>query len=151
MNAVFSITPRFSDKILRQEKSVELRTGRLLVPVGAFIWIYVTKPRARIEAVAQVADATIASPHTTWARFKYQLGLTKAEFDSYASESLSLTSITLVHIHVLSEPVSLAEARALRGHFHPPQRYMILADRDPLLLYLKESHSVPLTRHRNAT
>lgn len=137
MNAVFSIKPRFSDKIFRLEKTVELRRGRVHLRESSIVWIYTTRPRAKFEGSARVACVIVGSPSEIWRQFNGAIGLTRSEFRRYTQGSILVSAIGLTDVRSLPEPLPLAAAKMVCRQFHPPQSYMNLCDGNALLLKLE--------------
>lgn len=122
---LLSIRPQYAEAIMNGHKSAELRRQRPGVAPGSAMIIYTTAPVAALTGTARIMSISEGSPDEIWDRHGDELGLSRADFDSYLAGATTAFAITLSDPKRLSEPLSLRELRE-KLSFHPPQsfRYM---------------------------
>lgn len=120
-HALISVKPIFAADIMSGAKTVELRRRGVRLVAGDHLWIYATKPIARVVGIVTVHGTVIASPATIWRRFGAQSCITKAEFEAYTDGCEVVSAIQLSHPYAALSPVSLEELRRAVKGFQPPQ------------------------------
>ena len=63
---LMSVRPQYAEKILRGEKTVELRRVRPRVAPGDVIVMYVSSPEREVRALLQVEEVLEAHPAALW-------------------------------------------------------------------------------------
>jgi predicted transcriptional regulator len=138
MEALFSIRPRYLDRIFDRQKTVELRNRPVRLPPQSLIWLYATRPRKRLEGRAVVLRVIIDTPVNIWRRFRDKLGLTRIEFFSYVGSRLFVSAIQLTKVERFAHPLRLGRIRAVAASFQPPQFYLQLSPASRLYEFLKK-------------
>ena len=64
--AIISLKPRHAKLVLSGDKTVELRNRIVRLAPGTLIWIYATRPMARIVGVAEIESVVHAGPSEIW-------------------------------------------------------------------------------------
>ena len=134
-----SIHPRFVAAILEGTKQVEIRKRRLRVGSGARLWIYCTRPVARIVALAVVESSSEGAPDEVWREIEHHAGMTQCEYRSYVNGSGTITAIRLRSPRQLRTALDLQTIRSAVGNFQPPQFAKRLAKGGQLLRLLEEA------------
>jgi predicted transcriptional regulator len=140
VHALISIHPEYVAKIVGGNKTVEIRTRKMTLTVGATLWIYATRPIGEIRAVARIKEICYISPTKAWGDFEDVLGITKSAFQTYVNGSRFISAVTLSAVTQLRAPLSLMSIqKSVRG-FHPPQFFKHLHKGDPLYALLSKSY-----------
>ncbi|GMA35607.1 hypothetical protein GCM10025876_18110 [Demequina litorisediminis] len=126
---LLSIRPRYVERILAGDKTVELRRTKPLVDVGQPIAIYSTLPAGAIVATARVARVEQRAKQELWEARRRTLGVSKDEFNSYFAGRSHAVGVHLDLVAPLEAPVSLSQMRVL-GVPNPPQQWMFLRSSD---------------------
>ena len=140
-----SIHPRFVEKILSGEKTIELRRRRPRSVAGDWIAIYATTPERRLRGIARITEVRVGGVRDMWAEARLQAGVTKSEYESYFSDCDRAVGIVLADPLSFAEPVSLERLRELWPNFQPPQGFRYLNDEQ-----VKVIKSLPPRRKRTA-
>jgi predicted transcriptional regulator len=120
------------------EKKVEIRTRRVALEAGSYLWIYSTLPVGAIQAVAKVLGTEHMSPTKAWEKFAETIGLTRAAYRAYVNGSRIVSVIRLADVVELSEPLSLDNIRMSIANFQPPQFLKSLGKGDILYRMLRK-------------
>ena len=121
VHAIISIRPKHVANILTRTKTVEVRSRKVLLPIGSFLWIYSTLPVGEICAAVRVNAMYRVAPARAWKKFERAIGLSKTEFRSYVNGSSAVSLIALGDITILDRPLSLHLIRRSHKGFQPPQ------------------------------
>ncbi|MGV2336853.1 MAG UNVERIFIED_CONTAM: ASCH domain-containing protein [Planctomycetaceae bacterium] len=78
-----SIHPRFLDRILTGEKTVELRRQRPRDVTGQQVVLYATTPEKQLKGIARVTEIRSLPPQTLWPVVQHQACVTQAEYQRY--------------------------------------------------------------------
>ncbi|SFE16276.1 Predicted transcriptional regulator, contains an HTH and PUA-like domains [Actinopolyspora alba] len=127
---LMSLRPRFAHAILDGSKTVELRRTRVSALPGAKIIIYASAPVMSVVGTATLKSVDADEPNRLWRRHGNQVGITRAEFDSYLVGSRIGCALTVANPQELADPYELGWLRDHAG-FRPPQSYRFLAQSDP--------------------
>lgn len=136
---MISVHPEYGDKILSGEKTAELRRRFPDVDEGTKVWLYITKPRAAVEAVAIVGTIDRDAPRHLWGKHKDVLGITSQEYAHYLDGTDEAVVVCLNAVRVLRKSVSLTQLREMETRFHPPQYYRQIPSESQLATHLSES------------
>jgi predicted transcriptional regulator/transcriptional regulator with XRE-family HTH domain len=122
-DVVFSIHPGHAEKILKGEKTVELRRRftEEFEP-GALAMIYTTSPVKALTGVAKIRDVQKLKLPTLWKEHKEKFCVRKNDFDSYFAGLERGYAIHLNEAQPLPRPIYLDELR-IRCGFAPPQSF----------------------------
>ena len=124
---LMSVRPQYAEKILRGEKTVELRRVRPRVSRGDVIVMYVTSPKSEVRALLEVEEVLEAHPAALWSAVGSTAGVSIGEYEEYFQGSGTGVGISLRVVEHLKEPVTLDELRAMSPGFRPPQSYRYIA------------------------
>ena len=125
--AIISLKPQYADLILSGEKTVELRNRVVRMEPGTAIWIYATKPVARIVALADLVSVVHDTPAEIWIRYEREMCIDRSHFDSYINNRESVSALILSSVRKLKHSVTLDWIRRSIGSFQPPQFYSRLS------------------------
>lgn len=122
-DVVFSIHPGHADKILKGEKTVELRRRftEEFEP-GGLAMIYTTSPVKALTGVAKIRDVERLKLPMLWKEHKEKFCVRKNDFDSYFAGLERGYAIHLNEAQPLPRPIYLDELRVRCG-FAPPQSF----------------------------
>lgn len=122
-----SIKPRFAEKILSGEKSVELRRVRpAAAKAGTLVVLYASSPVCQVVGTGRVKAIDTASPTAIWERHRDTLGLPRSEYRAYFAGVSRAVAILLEDVCTLSSTVTLTSLRARLDGFEPPQSFRYL-------------------------
>lgn len=133
---LISIKPVHVKSILLGIKTVEVRRKQSRIKDGDRLWIYSTRPEARIVASAIVAGVDFDTRRRIWSKYAEMTAITKADYDLYTAKASQVFAIKLGALEMLARPVSLNELREVRS-FHPPQ-YVCRLEVNDLILRMLE-------------
>lgn len=125
---LLSIHPVYVEKIFAGTKTVELRKRKPNVEVGSKVVIYSTMPKCEIVGFATIGGFEVCSPRQLWNKVNSSCGVTKAEFNSYYSNSEVSVGIRLTEPVRFDDAFTLSNLRKLWPGFHPPQQFQYLKD-----------------------
>lgn len=131
--ALISIHPDHAAAILSGKKTVELRRRVPDLPPGSKLWIYATRPRGAVVAMATVEQVVRGTPVQIWRAHGIEANVTRSDFDVYFAGCTSAAAIVLRECSKVSD-VSLESLRGLRERFHPPQVITWLAPNESAFL-----------------
>jgi predicted transcriptional regulator len=120
---LISVRPEYFAKILRGEKTIELRRRPVRVSVGTTVWIYETVPKGRLGARAQISAIFESTPTEVWTRFGHCVGLTKEQFFAYFKDAVYACALLLKRVVAFDKPLRLPYLRKELGAFVAPQFY----------------------------
>lgn len=118
---LISLHPRHCDNLVNGRKTVELRRRKMAVQPGTRVWIYSTRPRARVEAFAIVEGVFSGSHDELWKAFGDKVAVSRCEFDHYFAKTVDAHAIVLREVAPLKRYIKLKELRRKLDGFHPPQ------------------------------
>jgi predicted transcriptional regulator len=123
-DVVLSIKPRYSDKIVTGQKTVELRRRfSAQVGIGTLVLIYETSPIRALTGVAEIADVLTGSPNIIWKEFSDEACIARKDFDDYFAGTKQGVAIRLRGARRLTRALELKELRE-RFSFAPPQSFI---------------------------
>lgn len=122
---LLSIKPKYVQKILDGQKSVELRKSKPRIKAGDFILIYESSPTKALVGWCQVHNIISDTPQQLWRQVKVHAGVTYDEFQSYYENSQLGVAI---QIELIQTPrkISLDKIREKWENFRPPQSFQYL-------------------------
>lgn len=121
--AIISLKPRYAKLVLSGEKTVELRNRVVRLEPGTQMWIYSTRPVARIVGVAEIGLVVHAGPSEIWRRFGAEICVDRNGFDSYVGDRERVSALVLRSVRRLGDFMTLDWIRRSARAFHPPQFY----------------------------
>ena len=128
---VLSVKPRFAEKLLEGDKTVELR--RVLprrIAAGDFLLIYSTAPETRFVGFCRVAELLLDSPRALWPKVERSAGVTREEYLRYFGEASRAVGIQVEQPVRLLDEISLEDSRRHAPDFRPPQSFRYLSSLD---------------------
>lgn len=133
---LISVHERHVRKMISGEKSIEWRRRPVNVTRGTRIWIYTTRPRAAVQALATVEEVVNGSPASLWKKYRERAGVAFDEFAEYFRDSEVCCAVLLKDCRALKTEVKLDALKREVASFHPPQFYMTLRKQNPMLRFL---------------
>jgi predicted transcriptional regulator len=126
-SVLMSVRPRYIEKILSGEKTVELRrrfpdTSMM----GAQAFLYSSSPTCAVVAQAVIGDVKKLSVAYIWRKFGAAACISKEDFQAYFEGLDEGVVIILDDVLALKEKVGVAELREEYG-IVPPQSYRYLS------------------------
>lgn len=120
---LISVKPKYAEKILNGEKTVELRkSAPTRIKEGGYILIYVTSPVKQILGICQIGRIMKDTPSELWKKVKFNAGVTKSEFNDYFADYKNGYGLILNNVNNL-EPIDLDYLKSSISGFNPPQTY----------------------------
>ncbi|WBY16699.1 helix-turn-helix domain-containing protein [Erythrobacteraceae bacterium WH01K] len=120
---IFSVKPRYSQKIETGEKTVELRRRfPKYVPEGTIALIYSTSPTRALTGIAEIEGVEVGTPSAIWSEYAERACIGRNDFDTYFSGADCAHAIKLRSARPLRRSLDLTELRERFG-FEPPQSY----------------------------
>ena len=139
MQVLFSLKPKFADLVLSGRKKVEVRNRAVHLKPDTRVWIYATRPRSRVVAVANLANVVVDDPESIWRRFGNELCLDRSEYIEYTRGRVRASAIVLGEVNQVAEWLTLDVLRDRVGGFQPPQFYSRVASDSTLSELLSAS------------
>ena len=131
---MLSVKPEYAEKLLRGDKTVELR--RVLpqrIERGDIVLLYATAPKAVFVGYCRVADILHDSPTALWPRVEGSAGVTRAEYFGYFRTATRAIGIVVESPVEFSGGISLDESRKYLPGFMPPRSFRYLSGLDQRL------------------
>jgi predicted transcriptional regulator len=122
-----SVKPEFADKIVRREKSIELRKIKPHVNPGDYIIIYASSPVKSVVGFGIIKNIIEKTPRTMWQEHSGSLGIDKKRFDEYYAGKKRAIGIEIYNIKKI-KPIPLGKLRMIDSSFHPPQIYRYISN-----------------------
>ena len=126
MKGLISIKPEHVKNIIEGNKTVEIRTRRLNLPIGSKLWIYTTLPTGCIEAVTEIEFIVTSSPDNIWERFNTKMCISRELFDEYTKGKDVVSAIGLANVKQTDKSLCLKTLRTIDKKFMPPQFFIKL-------------------------
>lgn len=124
MTKIFSLKPKYSQKIFEGVKFVEFRRQNVNVSRKEVCLIYTSFPIKKIEGYFVVEDKIRLPLDELWERTKDVAGITLDEFMLYFRGCEFGTAIVFNSVKKVRKELSLNEIRrAIDSSFRPPQSY----------------------------
>lgn len=122
---IISVKPKYAEKILKGEKTIELRKcAPQKVGKNDYILIYVTAPVKELWGIYKIENIIKESPNTLWTNFGEKTGITELEFNNYYKETSRAFGIELIEVkNLLKHSIKLENLKNLIPGFMPPQTY----------------------------
>ena len=124
-----SVKPEFAEKLIKKQKTIELRKTKPKVAIGDFLIIYATSPKKSVVGFGIIKKIIIATPKTMWKNYSSKLGIDKIRFDSYYRGYKTAIGIEVDKVNEI-QPVHLEDLRNIDPQFHPPQIYRYISNLD---------------------
>ena len=126
MEIMLSIKPKYIQKILTGEKTVEIRSRKMNLPINTKIWLYSTSPEKSIVGRASVLDYKYENREEIWSNHFVETAIDLDEYSKYTKNNEKVSAIFLGNVQPLKEKVSLEVVRTEIEGFQPPQFYKII-------------------------
>ena len=130
MTKLFSIKPKYSERIYNHEKLVEFRKQNVNIVKNETCLVYSSSPQKQLSGYFIVENKIRTTIENLWEITKQQAGITYFEFKEYFKGCTHGTAIFLKKINKFTKTISLSELRILITNFRPPQSYCNLTDKD---------------------
>lgn len=128
---IFSIHPRFAEKIASREKTIELRRRfRKQVPIDSRLFVYATTPIRCIIGYGQIASVHVLPLQQLWLRFGKAACITRNEFFEYFSGCQTGFAIEIAEFEEYEDHVSTELLHEELGKFCVPQSYRFITERE---------------------
>ncbi len=122
-----SVKPEFANKIVKKEKSIELRKIKPHVNIGDYIIIYASSPVKSVVGFGVIKQIIEKTPKGMWKEHAALLGIDKKRFDEYYTGKERAIGIEIHKIKKII-PISLESMRTIDPNFHPPQVYRYVSN-----------------------
>jgi predicted transcriptional regulator len=129
---VLSIKADFAERIMRGEKSVEIRRKFSKKWIGHHANIYASAPTGGLVGEARIANVTVGKPDTIWKKYSSAIGCSFEGFRQYTLDASEVYALELDQIKSYRSPVMLTYASNLIGEeLVPPQSYCTIENGKP--------------------
>jgi len=118
---VLAIHPVHAEAIFEGRKKLELRTRFPRVSPGTVVYLYATAPISAVVGGFIVDDVIEDSVAVIWANFGSLLGITEAEFATYAHGRSCIKAVRIQDTFRLTHSVSRQELKEVSDEYCPPQ------------------------------
>ena len=122
-----SVKPEFADKLIKKQKTIELRKTKPNVEIGDIIIIYASSPKQSIVGLGIIKKIIITTPELMWKSFSSKLGIDKVRFDRYYSGYQNAIGIEVDKVNEV-QPIHLKDLQTIDPQFHPPQIYRYISN-----------------------
>jgi len=106
--ALLPIKPKFVEKILSGEKTVEFRKIVFKQNIERII-IYSSSPVKRVVAICDVKTINRERPLTLWKKYRHVGGIEYSEYADYYRNKEYGVAIELTNVRVLDKPLELSD------------------------------------------
>ena len=126
MEIILSIKPRYMEKILSGEKTVEIRSRKMNISPNTKIWLYSTTPDKSIVGYVSVIDYVYGNREEIWTNYRTATAINEDEYIHYTKNQEKVSAIIFGEVQELEEKISLTTLRSHFKGFQPPQFYKII-------------------------
>lgn len=130
-----SVKPEYADKIINNQKTIELRKNLPNVSKDDYVIIYATLPVKTVVGFAKIKQIIKTNPKQMWSEYSDRLGISKEAFEEYYANSEISVGIEIDSVIKLNVGFSLQEIKKFIPNFSPPQTYKYLSNHQALRLY----------------
>jgi len=123
---LISIRPPHVEAILAGRKTVEFRRRFRGGTAPCALWIYETRPAARVVACATVRHRDRDRPERIWENHGESGGIAKQLFDAYCDGCETVHALVLSLVTPLPHPLSINVLRDVVGKGVPPMNFRSL-------------------------
>ena len=121
--AIISLKPQYAKLVVSGKKTVELRNRIVRLTPGTVVWIYATRPMARMVGIAEIESVVHARPAEIWRRFEDDMCVDRNGFESYTGNRERVSALVLKSVKKLGDFITLDRIRHSVQAFQPPQFY----------------------------
>lgn len=136
-NILISVEARHADNLINGTKTVELRRRPIRAEAGSKVWIYSKMPTGSVVAVGTVKTVVKDNPSAIWNAYKAKAGVTEKEFLDYFLGVDTGYVIVFEEVRQLRKAMHLTQLKKKQTTFHPPQFFIRLSDKSPVLRLLQ--------------
>lgn len=124
---LIAVKPEFANKIVENEKTIELRKTKPNVKAGDFLIIYSSSPVKAIIGFGLIKQVIVTTPTQMWENYSLKVGIDKERFVQYYKDKEKSIGIEIEDMKLVI-PISLKDIRILETNFHPPQIYRYISN-----------------------
>lgn len=124
---LIAVKPEFANKIVENEKTIELRKTKPNVKAGDFLIIYSSSPVKAIIGFALIKQVIVSTPTQMWENNSLKIGIDKERFLEYYKDKERSIGIEIENMKRVN-PICLKDIRILESNFHPPQIYRYISN-----------------------
>jgi predicted transcriptional regulator len=125
---LMSIKPKYTEKILKGEKTIEIRKKFNPDYVGRRVMLYSSSPCCAVSGEATISQVVSDHPINIWSKFNNRIGCTESEFFDYTSSYPKINAVGLKDVEIYENPLSLSSlCNYADSELRPPQSYMQIA------------------------
>jgi predicted transcriptional regulator len=128
---LFSIHPKYAEKIFEGTKTVELRRVRpRKIEEGVLALLYVSSPIKSLCGAFKVNKIIEKPVNQLWDEVKDEAGIGYEEFESYYQGATTGVGIFFSEVWCLPTPIKLQELQDELISFYPPQGFRYATDQE---------------------
>lgn len=106
---VLAVKPEFARRLMRGEKTIEIRRKFHKRWEGSRIAIYSSRPEKALIGEATIERVQSASPNEVWDQYRDNIGCSRLEFDSYTDAADTVFAITLTDVTPYSSSMPVCQ------------------------------------------
>jgi predicted transcriptional regulator len=126
-SVLLSIKPKYAERILGGEKSIEVRKKFSKKWLGKKVVLYASRPICAVVGEATIASIVEGRPSEIWAHCAPGLGCSRLEYEEYTASCLRVSAIELCNVQRFQSAIPRAQMSDLVGRdLVPPQSYLEL-------------------------
>lgn len=124
---LFSIKPKYAEKVLGGQKTIEIRRRFSNKWSGERAALYSSQPTGALVGEAIIGEVKTATPKILWEAYGPRIACSESEFFAYADSSAELCAISLEGVLPYTERIPLSQVELLiQEDLIPPQSYCAL-------------------------
>jgi len=120
MNVILSIKPKFCEKIINGDKSVEFRRRIFNANKIKSVYMYSTSPIKKIVGTFKIDSIVVGSPIELWRKFKQFSGIDEYEFFQYFGLRKMGFAIKIKAVEPYDPPI---DPHTIIPNFIPPRSF----------------------------
>lgn len=128
---VMSIKPEYATKIIKKNKTIEIRKKFSEKAIGSTIFLYATMPNGCVVGQAKICDVKEGQPEYIWENYSDRLGCSYDDYFLYCGNHEKIKAIILDDIIEFKNPIPWnIFCSTVNASKRPPQSYEFLKTSD---------------------
>ncbi len=124
---LLSLHPRYAEKILSGEKTVEIRRGFPSKWKGSLVTFYATSPQQELVGEAVISNVESNTPDYIWQKYERDIGCSHEEYKIYCNGKAKISALKFNHVIPYRNRTSRVHLEMILDRdLRPPQSYNIV-------------------------